>query len=46
MINSLSYRKNQFRICISASDAISGQLGEGVEEILGMKTGERGSTRG
>ena len=33
--------KNQFRICIPASEAIAGQLGEGVEEILSMKgTGE------
>ena len=31
---------NQFRICIPASDAITGRLGEGVEEILGMRTGE------
>jgi hypothetical protein len=34
--------KIQFRICIPASDAIAGRFGEGVEEILGMKNGERG----
>ena len=28
------------RICVPASDAISGEIGEGVEEILGMRTGE------
>ncbi len=31
---------NQFRICVPASDAIAGKLGEGVEEILDMRTGE------
>ena len=30
----------QFRICIPASDAIEGRIGEGVEEMLGMSTGE------
>ena len=34
--------KNQFRICIPASEVIAGRLGEGVEEILSMKgIGER-----
>ena len=32
--------ENQFRLCIPTSDAIAGRLGEGVEEILGMRTGE------
>jgi hypothetical protein len=30
----------QLRICIPASDAIAGRLGEGVEEILGMRDGD------
>lgn len=40
---SWSYYKIQSRICIPASDVIAGRFGEGVEEIIGMKTGERGS---
>ena len=30
----------QFRICVPASDAIDGKLGDGVEEILGLRNGE------
>jgi hypothetical protein len=32
--------EDKFRICVPASDAITGELGEGVEEILGMRSGE------
>ena len=33
--------KYQFRICVPAADAIDGKLGYRVEEILGLKNGER-----
>jgi hypothetical protein len=33
--------ENQFRICVPASDAINGRLGDGVEDILGLRNGER-----
>ena len=29
------------RICVPASDAMSGSIGEGVEEVLSMKRGKR-----
>ena len=29
-----------FRICVPASDAIDGNLGDGVEEILSLRIGE------
>ena len=32
--------ENHFRICVPASDAIAGRIGEGVEEILGLGKGE------
>jgi hypothetical protein len=31
---------NQFRICVPASDAVDGKLGDGVEEILAIRDGE------
>jgi hypothetical protein len=32
--------KPPYRMCIPASDVIDGRLGDGVEEMLGMQTGE------
>jgi hypothetical protein len=30
-----------FRICVPASDAVDGRLGDGVEQILAIRNGER-----
>jgi hypothetical protein len=32
--------QNQFRICVPASDAVDGRLGDGVEQILVIRNGE------
>ena len=34
--------QNQFRICVPASDAIAGRLGDGVKDILALRNGEQG----
>jgi hypothetical protein len=32
--------ENECRLCVPASDAIDGRLGDGIEEILGLRSGE------